>query len=144
MITLPDSQMISMGQRIRGQHCRFGEEEQHNNVQNAMDAIALSEVEREVAERPKLDGEFELEFAKWIDGVKQPGTEIGVKIKGLPGDDITKRKHYWIYSMEAGWGKSTTVEMSFGGPCSSSQRSKQCCRHTHTHGSRRPGIGSKG
>ena len=61
---------------------------------------------------PKLDGELELEFAKWIDGVKQPGTDMIVKIKGLPGNNITTHKHYWIYSKEAGWGKSTTVEMT--------------------------------
>ena len=56
----------------------------------------------QIASKPKLRGQLPLTFNKW-------GEKVTVNITGLPGDDITKQKHYYIYSNVAGWGKTTTI-----------------------------------
>jgi hypothetical protein len=48
-------------------------------------------------------------FAKWADNQKVAGNEKEVIFKGLPGDELVKRKHYFIYSKQTGYGKTTTV-----------------------------------
>jgi hypothetical protein len=82
---------------------------QYNVIQNAKEAIADAQLNKEVGSRPKLDGELKLTFAKWTDNQKVAGTEKELVIKGLPGDEFVKRKHYFIYSKKAGYGKTTTV-----------------------------------
>jgi hypothetical protein len=82
---------------------------QYNTIQNAKEAIADAELNRKVGSRPKLDGPLTLTFAKWTDDRKVEGTEKEVVIKGLPGEELVKRKHYFIYSKKAGYGKTTTV-----------------------------------
>jgi hypothetical protein len=78
-------------------------------IQHAKEAIADAELNREVGSRPKVYGELKLMFAKWTDSQKVTGTEKEVIFKGLPGDELVKRKHYFIYSKKAGYGKTTTV-----------------------------------
>jgi hypothetical protein len=82
---------------------------QYNVVQNAKEAIADAELNREVGSCPKVYGDLKLTFAKLTDGQMVTGSEKEVTFRGLPGDELVKRKHYFIYSKKAGYGKTTTV-----------------------------------
>ena len=60
---------------------------------------------------PKLDGSLVLKFYHRIEGeinTENP-RETTVTICGIPNDLKTKCKHYWIYSKEAGYGKTYTI-----------------------------------
>ena len=60
---------------------------------------------------PKLDGSLTLKFCHRIKGeinTKDP-QETTVTIVGKPNDLKTKQKHYWLYSREAGYGKTYTI-----------------------------------
>jgi hypothetical protein len=82
---------------------------QYNVIHHTKEAIADAELNREVGSCPKVYGDLKLTFAKWTDDQKVVGTEKEVIFKGLPGDELVKRKHYFIYSKKAGYGKTTTV-----------------------------------
>lgn len=62
--------------------------------------------------KPDLEGDLVLTFKHYDEaGVPIPGeAPIPVTIVGRPDDIVTKKKHYWVYSSRANYGKSTTLK----------------------------------
>ena len=61
--------------------------------------------------KPLLDGEVQLRFHKWNTELgKHIGEPINVSFYGRPGDYNAKKKHLWVWSQEASWGKSYVVQ----------------------------------
>ena len=78
-------------------------------VQNGKNIVETLKKENTVLSRPKLDGSIELVFAEYdcvtqkkIDG----GRETTVTLIGYPDQTAVKKKHYYIYSLDANYGKT--------------------------------------
>ena len=87
--------------------------------------IARAVLERErvcnaFSQKDDLEGELPIEFGLYdADGnllppgpTKQLGARTRVNILGLPGDTMSKRKHWWIYSKDGNRGKTTTTKLA--------------------------------
>lgn len=63
-------------------------------------------------DKPDLLGDLVLHFQEYSQGGHPIPDSIktDVTIVGRPDDIVTKKKHYWIYSCTANYGKSTTIK----------------------------------
>lgn len=100
---------VPLRELVTNGDCEVGEVP---NIAHARRHFQDEDLARQFEEKPDLEGDLPLTFRKYDDdGVPIPDIEpITVNIVGRPDDILTKKKHYFIYSTDANYGKSTTFK----------------------------------
>lgn len=83
-------------------------------IQTNKDFLTQKDAEEQVRAKPMLHGDLVLNFYKYVNGLAT-GRPIPVILNGRPDDainenSVVKKKHYWIYSSEPGYGKTLTLK----------------------------------
>jgi hypothetical protein len=89
-------------------------------LDHARSVLEREKVYHAFSQKEDLQGDLTVEFGLYdADGqllppgpTKELGARTKVTITGLPGDTLSKRKHWWVYSKSANRGKTTTLKLA--------------------------------